>query len=209
MLVYVDENQTKRVIEALDSIKNARPVIKSALNATAKRAQKKLIERAAQVYIYKKRFTNKDLKRQNATVANLTARLYASGEGIEIYHFSANGPKAWSQTVKGAPATKGRGIRKNPARYLQRRKGSSDNLKAFIARMPSGHVTVVRRTEESERRNKKTGLGARYLETVLSTSVPGMLGNEEKVWNYISPDLGIFLAEETSRALAKKMGSLK
>lgn len=209
MIIYVDEAQTERVVKALDSIKDARPVMKSALNATAKTAQKKIIDRAAQVYVYKKKFTNRDLKRENATVSKLMARLYASGQGVEIYHFSARGPKAWSQTVKGAPATKGRGLRSKPAKALQRRTGLSDNLKAFIARMPSGHVTVVRRVEPSGRRNKRTSLGSRYLETVLSTSVPGMLGNEEKVWNYLSHFLGQTLEDEVTKALNKKLGAMK
>lgn len=196
--VYVDESQIIKVMDALDATyKEARPALKEAINNTAKEAQTRLINRARQVYIYNKRLAKKDLKLTKATVGNLEARLQATGQGIELMHFSARGPVAWSETVPGAPATRGHAVRQNPMKSLV-----NQNIKAFIARMPSGHKTVVRRSPDWQ--SKNTSLGNRYLQTILTVSVPGMIGNEEKVWKYVSPDLGRMLELEVSKAISRR-----
>jgi len=197
--IYIDESQLLRIENALNiTYKEARPVLKQAINATAKDAQNRLINKAREVYLYKKGLAKKDLKLTKASVNNLVAKLQATGQGTELYHFSAKGPVAWNETVLGAPATKGHAIKKTPMKSLV-----NQNIKAFIARMPSGHTTVVRRSPDW--RNKNTDLGNRYLETILTVSVPGMIGDEEKVWKYVSPELGKTLNDEVTKAINRRL----
>lgn len=202
MYIYLDESQLKKIEEALDyTEKQARPVMKEALNKTAKTAQKSLVDRARQVYLWKKGVAKKDLRIKNARINDLVATLHASGQALELYHFSARGPVAWTQTIPGAPPTKAHGIRSNPMKYLKK-----DGIKAFIARMPSGHKTIVSRTADWA--SHDTSLDERYLKTILTVSVPQMLGNEEKVWEYVLPTIRSTLESSVLDGIVKRGGRI-
>lgn len=197
--IYIDESQLIRIEKALDvTAREARPVLREAINKTARDAQKKLIDRAREVYLYKKGLAKKDLVLTRATNTNLVAKLQASGAGTELYHFSAKGPVAWNETIPGAPATRGHAVRNTSMTSLV-----NQNIKAFIARMPSGHTTIVRRSPDWM--GKNSSLGERYLQTILTVSVPGMIGDEERVWNYVSPELGRTLNEEVTKAINRRL----
>ena len=68
-----------------------------------------------------------------------------------------------------------------------------NGIKAFVTRFRNGHVSVA------QRRTKKR----LPIKVLFSTSIPHMIGNEEKVMEVIMPDIQRVYGDEVSAQMEK------
>lgn len=158
----------------LDAMPNkAADVLKKSINATAKQARKKLAAEAQRTYVIKSGRFNKSMTIKNATKSHLEAIIGSTGGVTELKDFKVS-PARFSTGDKRPDVVKAKGLRQNSMKRLQK-----GDLKAFVIKFKSGHLTVAQR------------LTAKRLpvKVLYSTSLPKMLGNEKKVYGVVEPDI--------------------
>lgn len=167
-----DENMLRTIENALGSLKSeSRKVLKNAVNKTAKQAKTALAEKAQETYVVKKTRFTKAMATKNATTSKPEAIIKITGEQMELKDFKVS-PATYKP--KNRPS-----VTKAKVLLSSSLKGLTSNTKAFLAQFRNGHVSVV------QRRGKP-----RYpLKKLLSNSIPKMVGNQEKVYGIVEPDI--------------------
>lgn len=183
--IRLDPESVKNVKEKLQGTEKKIPaVIKNALNATAKKTKKDLASRAQARYTIKTAKFNKNIKRQNASVSKLEAKLIVSGRANPLENFQ---------------------YRKNTRRLGAKARGKVDsNLKelistsggrAFVVTFSSGHTAIAQR-ESSARLPIKGFYGP---------SDPVMIGSR-KVYGELEPQIQQHLQDEIKKQIRKITG---
>lgn len=175
MITVEVEKATLRAIEKkLDTMGNKVPgIMKKAINETARQARKQLATEAQKTYVIKSGRFNKAMTLKSATNSHLEAVVGSTGRVTELKDFKVS-PSKFSTGGSRPPVVKGKGLRANSMKKLQK-----GDIKAFIIKFASGHVSVAQRLAK-----KRLPIKLLY-----STSIPKMLGNEQKVFGIVEPDI--------------------
>ncbi|PKM72845.1 MAG: hypothetical protein CVU91_07405 [Firmicutes bacterium HGW-Firmicutes-16] len=173
--IEIDMKKEVAAIEkSLGSLKKKAPsVLAKAINVTAKEARTTLAKKAQESYAVKGGNFNKAMKVKKATAGHLTATLHATGSPMEIKDFKVSPGNVPAQDAR-PDITKGKVLKSSGMKVLQK-----GNLKAFIAKFKSGHVSVVQRKGPLRLPLKK----------LLSPAIPQMLGSEHKVYGVVKPQI--------------------
>lgn len=153
----------------------ARDIMKTAVNETAKDTRKSLVDRARRTYMVKAGAFNKSMKLKKATKSSLTATLHSTGKPIPLRGFSYVKHNVASREPAKAHQLRGR---RNAPLVV-------DGMKAFYARMPTGHTGLFHRVEGSamQRRGTQTVRGKKRelkprekIVEKFGSSIPVMIG---------------------------------
>ena len=173
----VDQTQLQRIELKLKDMKAKAPqALKNAVNATARDAKKDLADKAKETYAVKSPRFKKAIAQKNATASNPTATLKITGAVNELADFKY-------KDNTSTDAARGKVLKKG-------------NLKAFITKFGSGHVSVVQRKGTSRLPLKK----------LLSPSIPTMVGNEAKVYGIVKPNIEKNLQKNIQKQIDKILG---
>lgn len=190
MIVFtVDDNGLiKTIANQLGEYHDKAPtVLKQALNATAKDARSMLAEQAKEIYVIQKSRFNKAMEFEPAKNSNLSATITAKGKPLELIDFKTN-PKVPSTGANRPEVTKGKVLTASGLKRLE-----VGNIKAFVAKFSSGHVSIVQRRTAARLPIKK----------LLSPSIPKMIGNEKEVYGKVQPEIAQLLDENIRKYIAK------
>lgn len=164
--------------------------MKRAINETAKQARKQLATEAQKKYVMKTGRFNKAMTLRNATNSSMEAIIGSTGGVTELKDFKVSPAKP--ATGNSRPSVvKGKGLKANSMKKLQK-----GDLKAFVTKFKSGHVSVVQR-----RGDKRLPLKIFY-----STSIPKMLGNENTVYGIVEPDIQKNLQKNLEKYISQALG---
>lgn len=178
----------KDIEKKLDNLSNKSPeVLKNSINDTAKQARKQISLQAQKTYVMKTGRFNKAMKIKNASKTKLEAIIGATGSVTELKDFKVSPAKVAPKDNK-PDVVKGKGLKQSSMKKLQK-----GDLKAFVARFANGHVSVVQRRTDKRFPLKK----------FLSPSLPKMLGNEEKVYGIVQPDIYKNLQDNIEKHISK------
>jgi hypothetical protein len=168
-----DEDLLKVVEDALGDLKSeARKVLKNAVNKTAKQAKADLATKAQETYVVKKTRFTKAMTTKNATVSNPEATINITGEQLELKDFKVS-PATYKTGDARPSVTKAKVLLSSSLKPL-----AAEN-KAFIAKFKNGHASVVQRKTRERFPLKK----------LLSNSIPKMVGNQDKVYGVVKPEI--------------------
>ena len=172
--VEVEKAAINAIEKKLDTMGKKTPdVMKKAINETAKQARKQLASEAQKTYVIKAGRFNKAMTLKNATKSNLEAVIGSTGNVTELKDFKVSPSRVQTGNTK-PDVVKGKGLKQNSMKKLQK-----GDLKAFVAKFASGHVSVVQRRTKDRL----------PLKVFYSPSIPKMLGNEQKVYGIVGPDI--------------------
>lgn len=180
MIVFtVDDNgMVQTIANQLGEYADKAPtVLKQALNATAKDVRSMLAEQAKEIYIVQKSKFNKAMKIKNASARKLEALIVTAGAPLELIDFKTN-PKKPSTGSARPDVMTGKVLVQSSMKRLE-----MGNLKAFVAKFKSGHVSIVQRKGPERLPVKK----------LLSPSIPKMIGNEKQVYGEVEPKIAELL----------------
>ena len=181
----VDQTQLQRIELKLKDMKAKAPqALKNAVNATARDAKKDLADKAKETYAVKSPRFKKAIAQKNATASNPTATLKITGAVNELADFKY-------KDNTSTDAARGKVLKASGLKSLQK-----GNLKAFITKFGSGHVSVVQRKGTSRLPLKK----------LLSPSIPTMVGNEAKVYGIVKPNIEKNLQKNIQKQIDKILG---
>lgn len=180
MIVFtIDDNgMVQTIANQLGEYADKAPtVLKQALNATAKDVRSMLAEQAKEIYIVQKSKFNKAMKIKNASARKLEALIVTAGAPLELIDFKTN-PKKPSAGSARPDVMTGKVLVQSSMKRLE-----MGNLKAFVAKFKSGHVSIVQRKGPERLPVKK----------LLSPSIPKMIGNEKQVYGEVEPKIAELL----------------
>lgn len=180
MIVFtVDDNgMVQTIANQLGEYADKAPtVLKQALNATAKDVRSMLAEQAKEIYIVQKSKFNKAMKIKNASARKLEALIVTAGAPLELIDFKTNPKKPPTGSARPDVMT-GKVLVQSSMKRLE-----MGNLKAFVAKFKSGHVSIVQRKGPERLPVKK----------LLSPSIPKMIGNEKQVYGEVEPKIAELL----------------
>ena len=169
----VDQTQLQRIELKLKDMK-----------AKAPQALKNLSDKAKETYAVKSPRFKKAIAQKNATASNPTATLKITGAVNELADFKY-------KDNTSTDAARGKVLKASGLKSLQK-----GNLKAFITKFGSGHVSVVQRKGTSRLPLKK----------LLSPSIPTMVGNEAKVYGIVKPNIEKKLQKNIQKQIDKILG---
>lgn len=190
MIVFTidDKGMVESISHQLGEYHDKAPaVLKQALNATAKDARSMLANQAKDVYVIQKSKFNKAMTIKNASARRLEALIVTAGAPLELIDFKSN-PKKPPTGTERPDVTTGKVLVKSSMKRLE-----MGDLKAFVARFKSGHVSIVQRR----------GPKRLPLRKLLSPSIPKMIGNEQEVYGEVEPKIAELL-EANIRKYIKK-----
>lgn len=189
MITYqVDMEDLTRIEAELGMVKDkTKAVMRTAINDTAKQTMQLLIVKAAQKYSIKDRqAVKKTLTLEKAKMSNLTATITSQGRVNELYNFRVN-PNIYVRGGGIPGGYKGKVLRSNRGKKLVLKPGEDgDEYKAFIVRYKNGHMTVGQRVPG---KRMKSNPKKEFVKSLLSPSVPKMLGGESGVYREINADV--------------------
>ncbi len=194
--LQIDVNKALRYVEKeLGGFYAKAPqVVRTAINQTAKDAQKLLLEKAKETYAVKSTaFTGKSgsaLRITRASTARLQAKLHSEGSPIDLYKFKTS-PSKFSTGNARPSATRAKALRANSLKNLK-----VDDRWAFVVRFKSGHVTLAQRV----------GKARLPIKTLYSQSIPQMIGNEARVYGVVEPEIEELLYKNLRAGIAKIKG---
>jgi len=188
--VEVEKITIHAIEKKLNNVSSKAPdVLKKAINETAKQARKQLAIEAQKTYVMKIGRFNKAMTVKNATKSHLEAVIGSTGSVTELKDFKVSPSRV--QTGENKPIiVKAKGLRKNSMKKLQK-----GDLKAFVIKFKSGHVSVAQRMTK-----KRLPVKILY-----STSIPKMLGNEQKVFGVVEPDIYKKLQDNLNKYISQAL----
>lgn len=191
ILFEYDEAMLHVIEMALGNLKSeSRKVLKNAVNATAKQAQADLAAKAKETYDVKKTRFTKAMDLRKATVSRQEATIKVTGEQLELHDFKSS-PSTYKAGRTQADAVKAKVLLSSAMKPLVK-----GDLKAFLVKFQSGHVTIAQRKGESRFPTKK----------LLSNSIPKMVGNQDKVYGVVEPHIYSNLMDNIMKEISKVVG---
>jgi hypothetical protein len=201
--ISIDTDMYNRIVEAIKPLeKSEESVFKSAVNNTAKKAQKKLAQQAKSIYgggapkgILGRSSIDK------ASVKNTSVQILFRSEQHRLNSFRVN--KAGMTT---APIWKNGKRKKITVRAAQLKKGRLKALSnAFSINAPNGKdLLVVRIGGGKTKGHKANEWGYDKVKALMGSSDKVMVQNE-KVYGAVSDDIGELLQQECQKALDKAL----
>ena len=186
-----DEAMLHVIEMALGNLKSeSRKVLKNAVNATAKQAQADLAAKAKETYDVKKTRFTKAMGLRKATASRQEATITVTGEQLELHDFKSS-PSTYKSGRTQADAVKAKVLLSSAMKPLVK-----GDLKAFLVKFQSGHVTIAQRKDESRFPIKK----------LLSNSIPKMVGNQDKVYGVVEPHIYSNLMDNIMKEISKVVG---
>jgi hypothetical protein len=184
----VDQRTLKSVERRLGLFKDEAPkALKNAINATARQARKDLATEAKKTYVVKSGRFNKAMRIKSATANRLEATIKATGAPMELKDFKTS-PAGVRTGSKRPATTKGKVLAASGMKNLQK-----GDIKAFVVKFGSGHVSVGQRRGKERLPVKK----------LFSNSIPMMLGNEKRVYGIVEPNIEDNLKENVNKQIEK------
>ena len=187
---------------ALGDLKSQRfKVLKNAVNATAKQAQKDLVERAQAEYTAKKGPLKKATTIKKGTDSKPEATITVKGATLELREFKTSAPKS---------GAKAKILNSSTLKLIQSQKGG--RAKAFLATFESGHTAIVQRQEGETYRRDGAKRQAKYgrhidmtrIKKLLSISFPKMVGGSA-VLGELGPSIYDTLLENVNKEIRRVM----
>lgn len=194
----------------LGDLKHKTPAaMKFAINATARKTRKLMLDRAKARYAVTakgREHIDELAQRKKARNTNLMAELYIASREIDMAYFDHSPTQVFSgRNVANAPeVVRGRVLKSSPMKPLFG--GSNSNAKAFLAEFISGHVGMVARQVGSSSPNAVTERGhprwrtadgrVEKLQTVYAPSGPAM---HNTIWPEVEPTAAEVLQEQLQR----------
>ena len=186
-----DEAMLHVIEMALGNLKSeSRKVLKNAVNATAKQAQADLAAKAKETYDVKKTRFTKAMGLRKATASRQEATITVTGEQLELHDFQSS-PSTYKSGRTQADAVQAKVLLSSAMKPLVK-----GDLKAFLVKFQSGHVTIAQRKGESRFPIKK----------LLSNSIPKMVGNQDKVYGVVEPHIYSNLMDNIMKEISKVVG---
>lgn len=204
MITYQVEMQDLMEIEsALGMFKDkSKMVLRSSLNETAKSVRMLLADEAAKTYVMKRSKFLKHMEIDKAKVSTLVATVHSSGRVNELYDFKVSPYKF--QPHNKPPHHKGKVMINNQLSKLILKPGvAGDQYKAFVVRYRSGHITIGQRVPGKRMKSKPE---KEFVKTLLSPSIPKMLGNDEEVYGVVRPQIEDILIGHIQTQIKKYLG---
>lgn len=205
LMIEYDDVLADAVGHALGDLKSQRfKVLKNAVNATAKQAQKDLVERAQAEYSVKKGPLKKAASEiKKATESKPEATITVKGGALELREFKTTAPKS---------GAKAKILNSSTLKLIQSQKGG--RAKAFLATFQSTHTAIVQRQEGQEYIRDKAKRRAKYgpkidvtrIKKLLSISFPKMVGGPA-VLGELAPSIYDTLIENVNREIRRVMRS--
>ena len=202
LVIEYDGALVDAVGHALGDLKSQRfKVLKNAVNATAKQAQKDLVERAQAEYTAKKGPLKKATTIKKGTDSKPEATITVKGATLELREFKTSAPKS---------GAKAKILNSSTLKLIQSQKGG--RAKAFLATFESGHTAIVQRQEGETYRRDGAKRQAKYgrhidmtrLKKLLSISFPKMVGGSA-VLGALAPDIYDTLLENVNKEIRRVM----
>lgn len=202
LVIEYDGALVDAVGHALGDLKSQRfKVLKNAVNATAKQAQKDLVERAQAEYTAKKGPLKRATTIKKGTDSKPEATITVKGATLELREFKTSAPKS------GARA---KILNSSALKLIQSQKGSK--AKAFLATFESGHTAIVQRQDGETYRRDGAKRQAKYgrhidmtrLKKLLSISFPKMVGGSA-VLGELGPSIYDTLLENVNKEIRRVM----
>ena len=203
-------NGAQDVADALGDLAGKTPAaVKTALNATAREARKRMIEAAGERYAVNEvgRRRLKDLKQtQKATNRQLSAKIGIASLRRDLGYFTTALPypnhftgTAWR---KGPDVWTGKALKESPMTPFP---GNGNRSKAFLMQFKSGHVGFVQRVLGSSSENTRTENGRRRwrnaagkVEKIETRGAPSEATMHGTVWPEEEPGIEEYLRERLS-----------
>ncbi len=172
--ISYDSNMLAEIEKKLGDMRNEAPkVLKNAINQTAKQARKELATEAQKKYVVKSGRFNKAMKIKKATARNFAAIIKTTGKAMGLKDFKVS-PATMQTGNNRPPILKAKVLKAGGMKSLEK-----GDLKAFITKFSSKHLAVV------QRRGKK-----RFpIKTLSANSIPIMLGNKQRVYGIVEPNI--------------------
>ena len=208
--------------------------IKNAVNATARQARNRMVKQAQKAYSVKSARFNKATKIKNANINNMTAVITAKGSPLQLMDFAVNPKKPPYQlhpkTEKKKQEQEDLVTRlRKPLRYYHHKGGGKRTSATTRARVyNSGSLKELKKGDikafvsyfaynKKDKKGNLTGktgyhifIGQRMtkkrlpIKVLYSNSIPKMIGNEEKVFEIVTPGIN----EDFEREISKQMQKL-
>lgn len=205
ILIELDKEMYSTVVRSLREVeKSEESVLKTAVNNTAKKAQKLLARRARKVYAGEA--PKGILKRSSlgkATVKNPSVTIRFRSEQFDLTEFrvSKNGTTP-TKTVYSASKRKKR--KKFPIKATQLKAGKMKRLSgtyglAFCVRLSNGKLIIASHVPG------RTKNGSGKIKTLMGSSDKALVQNE-KVYGAVKDEISEMLHEQCRRALDKALG---
>ena len=202
LVIEYDGALVDAVGHALGDLKSQRfKVLKNAVNATAKQAQKDLVERAQAEYTAKKGPLKKATTIKKGTDSKPEATITVKGATLELREFKTSAPKS---------GAKAKILNSSTLKLIQSQKGG--RAKAFLATFESGHTAIVQRQEGETYRRDGAKRQAKYgrhidmtrIKKLLSISFPKMVGGSA-VLGELGPSIYDTLLENVNKEIRRVM----
>ena len=184
----------------------SKTILRSAINDTAKDTMNLLLDETVKRYVMKRSTVKKTMNLKKATASNLTATIKVTSPTTELYDFKVS-PKKYVHPLDFAnkPSVyKGKVLKSAKLSKLVLRPGTArDKYKAFIVKYQSGHITIGQRVPGKKMKSKPH---KEFVKTLLSPSVPTMMGNEKGVLGVVQPQMHDLLVEHIARRIERHLG---
>lgn len=182
--------------------KKAKPVVKRAINNTAKEISKRTIKQAKMVYTAKKDIGSaSDFKTTKATTSKLQAILRSKGAGVSVRHFSHNiGKRGISVIINKEHGRKK--MFKYGNKAFENTGLGSQGKHPIMVRVPGRYMT-----QSTSRKSDNPSKHTEFLEKIISISRPVMLGNHN-TWGKIEAEMGEKLLENVNKEIDKELRKL-
>lgn len=199
----VDMPSLEEINRTLGTTKDkSNQALKSAINRTATQTVKLLVDAVAEKYsIQHRKQVKKTMTIKKATVNRLTATIISRGRVNELYNFRVN-PNIYVRGGGVPGGYKGRVLKGVRGKRLILKQGQTDgdNYKAFIVKYRSGHMTIGQRVPGKKMKSKPH---KEFVKTLLSPSVPKMLGGEDGAFRKVEFKVYDLLIENVEKQAAK------
>lgn len=191
-------------------------VLRTAINNTAKQTVVLLVDEARKEYIIRKPTgVRKTMTIKKATIGKLYAVVRSNGKTSELYDFQVK-PRAYRPNARPRTGHAGRVVLANDAKQLEfgsiTKTGPftnrNDPHRAFVVKYASGHISVAQRVPGSKRKTPRADHpeGEEAIKNLRSLSVPKMLGNEQRVFGIVKPQIYELLQQNIQTQLERYLG---
>lgn len=181
-------------------------ILRSAINDTAKDTMQLLLDETVKRYATKRKVVKKTMSISKAKASHLVATIKVVSPTMELYDFKVS-PKKYVHPLDFEHKPKyykGKVLKSAQLSKLILKPGASrDKYKAFVIRYQSGHITIGQRVPGKRMKSKPN---KEFVKTLLSPSVPTMMGNERGVYGIVEPKMYDLLSKNIAKRIEKHLG---
>lgn len=208
MITYqVNMDDLKEIQQYLGIARDkTKTILRSAINDTAKDTMQLLLDETVKRYATKRKVVKKTMSISKAKASHLVATIKVVSPTMELYDFKVS-PKKYVHPLDFEHKPKyykGKVLKSAQLSKLILKPGASrDKYKAFVIRYQSGHITIGQRVPGKRMKSKPN---KEFVKTLLSPSVPTMMGNERGVYGIVEPKMYDLLSKNIAKRIEKHLG---